>query len=109
MLLTIASCRYGQRGAEPYRQNGLGIKKELLTVKKLASELRIRMKSIQRAYRNGEIPIVGFCRMIRFDLDQIRNVVKQDGVHPILRFVLQFVEKLVPPIRIERTTNGLGM
>jgi Replication initiation factor len=87
VLLTIASCRYGQRGAEPYRQNGLGMKNELLTVKKLASELRISMKSIQRAYRNGEIPAVGFCRMIRFDLDQIRNVVKQAGVHPSLRFV----------------------
>jgi hypothetical protein len=47
------------------------MKKELLTVKRLASELRISMESIQWAYRNGEIPIVRFRRMIRFDLDQI--------------------------------------
>lgn len=57
MLLTIASFRYGQRGAEPYRQKGLDMKKELLTVKKLASELRMSKKSIQRAYRKGEIPV----------------------------------------------------
>lgn len=33
------------------------MKTELLTVKKLASELRMSKKSIQRAYRKGEIPV----------------------------------------------------
>ena len=32
-------------------------KKELLTVKELAAELRVSLKSIQRAYRKGEIPV----------------------------------------------------
>ena len=32
-------------------------KKELLTVKELAAELRMSLKSIQRAYRKGEIPV----------------------------------------------------
>jgi DNA-binding transcriptional regulator YhcF (GntR family) len=32
-------------------------KKELLTMKELAAELRMSVKSIQRAYRQGEIPV----------------------------------------------------
>ena len=32
-------------------------KKDLLTVKELAAELRMRSKSIQRAYRKVEIPV----------------------------------------------------
>ena len=46
---TINSRRYGQRRAESHRQKGLGMKKELLTVKELAAELRMSPKSIQRA------------------------------------------------------------
>ena len=33
------------------------MKKDLLTVKELAAELRMSAKSIQRAYRKGEIPV----------------------------------------------------
>ena len=33
------------------------LKKELLTVKELAAEVRISPKSIQRAYRKEEIPV----------------------------------------------------
>jgi hypothetical protein len=33
------------------------MKKELLTVKELAAELRMSPKSIQRAYRKEEIPV----------------------------------------------------
>jgi AraC-like DNA-binding protein len=40
---------YGQRGAEPHHQKGLGMKRELLTVKELAAEVRMSPKSIQRA------------------------------------------------------------
>ena len=58
-----------------------------LTTRELASLLNVSIKTIRRAYRNGEIPIVRFRRMIRFDLDQIRNVVKEDGVRPSLRFI----------------------
>jgi DNA-binding transcriptional regulator YhcF (GntR family) len=35
----------------------MGMKKDLLTVKELAAELRLSSKSIQRAYRKGEIPV----------------------------------------------------
>lgn len=37
VLPTIISHRYGQRGAEPHQQKGVGMKKELLTVKELAA------------------------------------------------------------------------
>ncbi|MDN5941763.1 MAG: hypothetical protein L0H94_07770 [Nitrospira sp.] len=40
------SHRDSQRGAEPYRREGLSIKKELLTMKELAAELRLSPKSI---------------------------------------------------------------
>ena len=33
------------------------MKKELLTVKELAAELRMSLKSIQQAYREGDIPV----------------------------------------------------
>ena len=32
-------------------------KKDLLTVEELAAELRMSLKSIQRAYREGDIPV----------------------------------------------------
>ena len=38
-------------------------KKGLLTVKELAAELRMSLKSIQRAYRKGEIPVQWLGRM----------------------------------------------
>jgi hypothetical protein len=34
------------------------MKKDLLTVKELAAELRMSPKSIQRAYRKEEIPVL---------------------------------------------------
>jgi hypothetical protein len=49
VLPTIISHRYGQRYAEAHHQKGLGMKKDLLTVKELAAELRMSPKSIQRA------------------------------------------------------------
>jgi hypothetical protein len=49
----LISYRYGQRGVEPHRQNGLGMEKDLLTVKELAAKFRMSPKSIQQAYRKG--------------------------------------------------------
>ena len=57
VLPTIISHRYGQGGAERYRQKGRGIKKELLMVKPLVTELRISLKSIQQASRKRDIPL----------------------------------------------------
>ncbi len=54
-------------------------KKELLTVKELASELRMSLKSIQRAYRKEEIPVEWLGRMARFDLAQVRRAMKRNA------------------------------
>ena len=54
-------------------------KKDLLTVKELAAELRMSLKSIQRAYRKGEIPVEWLGRMARFDLTEVRRAMKRNG------------------------------
>ena len=53
--------------------------KELLTVKELAAELRMSVKSIQRGYRKGDIPVQWMCRMARFDLAKVRRVMARNG------------------------------
>jgi hypothetical protein len=55
------------------------MKKELLTVKELAAELRMSPKSIQRAYRKEEIPVEWLGRMARFDLAQVRRAMKRNA------------------------------
>lgn len=55
------------------------MKNELLTVKELAAELRMSVKSIQRAYRSGEIPVQWLRRMARFDLAQVRRAMERNG------------------------------
>ena len=54
-------------------------KKDLLTVKELAAELRMSVKSIQRGYRKGEIPVQFMCRMARFDLAKVRRAMERNG------------------------------
>jgi hypothetical protein len=60
-------------------------KKELLTVKELAAELRMSVKSVQRAYRAGEIPVEWMRRMARFDLAQVRRAMKRNAEGRMLR------------------------
>ena len=55
------------------------MKKDLLTVKELAAELRMSPKSIQRAYRKEEIPVQWLSRMARFDLAEVRCAMKRNG------------------------------
>ena len=54
-------------------------KKELLTVKELAAELRMSVKSIQRAYREGDIPVQWLRRMARFNLAQVQRAMVRNG------------------------------
>ena len=50
-------------------------------MKELAAELRMSLKSIQRAYRKGEIPVQWLGRMARFNLAQVqRRWNAMDGV-----------------------------
>ena len=55
------------------------MKKELLTVKELAAELRMSPKSIQQAYRKGEIPVQWLGRMARFDFAKVQRAMERNG------------------------------
>ena len=61
------------------------MKKDLLTVKELAAELRMSVKSIQRGYRKGDIPVQWMCRMARFDLAKVRRAMERNGRSRMLR------------------------
>jgi hypothetical protein len=76
------------------------MKKELLTVKELAAELRMSLKSIQRAYRKEEIPVQWLGRMARFDLAQVLQAMKRNGRSRMRRLN----GKLTP----QRATAGQG-
>ena len=54
------------------------MKKDLLTVKELAAELRMSPNSIQQSYRREEIPVESLGRMAQFDLAQVRRVMKRN-------------------------------
>ncbi|TKB34788.1 MAG: helix-turn-helix domain-containing protein [Nitrospira sp.] len=64
------------------------MKKTWLTTNELAALLQVSIKTIRRAYRNGEIPIVRFRRMVRFDLEEVRRVMQQKGIRPSLRVIV---------------------
>ena len=55
------------------------MKKDTLTVKELAAELRMSPKSIQRAYRREEIPVEWLGRMARFNLAKVRRAMARNG------------------------------
>lgn len=55
------------------------MKKDTLTVKELAAELRMSPKSIQRAYRKEKIPVQWLGRMARFDLAEVRRAMERNG------------------------------
>ena len=61
------------------------MKKDLLTVKELAAELRMSPKSIQRAYRKGEIPVQWLGRMARFNLAKVQRAMERNGRSRMLR------------------------
>ncbi|MDO8355533.1 MAG: helix-turn-helix domain-containing protein [Nitrospirota bacterium] len=61
------------------------MKQTWLTTNELAALLQVSIKTIRRAYRNGEIPIVRFRRMVRFDLEDVRRVMQQKSIRPNLR------------------------
>ena len=48
-------------------------------MKELAAELRMSVKSIQRGYRSGEIPVEWMRLMARFDLMKVRRAMAING------------------------------
>ena len=84
------------------------MKKELLTVKELAAELRMSVKSIQRAYSSGEIPVQWLRRMARFDLAEVRRAMERNGQGRVQRLNRSREEALrdrrrEPPARTAET------
>jgi len=54
-----------------------------LTVPELAAVLKLSLVSVRRAYWKGHIPVIRIGRMIRFDLDQVRTTIQQNGQGPL--------------------------
>lgn len=61
------------------------MKPTFLSAKELSITLGISVKSIQRAYRTKEIPVVRMFNMLRFDLEQVLLAMKKKGEMPIVR------------------------
>ena len=59
--------------------------RRLLSVKELADELGVSDDSIRRAYLNRKIPGYRICRMLRFDLTVVLQVIQSDGLGQAVR------------------------
>ncbi len=62
------------------------MKKDTLTVKELAAELRMSPKSIQRAYRKEEIPVQWLSRMARFNFAHVRRVAIESAFRHVFTY-----------------------
>ena len=56
------------------------MKPTLLSVKELAQELGVSTQSIRRAYWDGLIPGYRFQKMLRFDVERIRQILLERGL-----------------------------
>jgi excisionase family DNA binding protein len=61
------------------------MKNTWLTAQELAALIQVSLKTVRRAYRNGEIPMVFFRHMVRFDLAQVRRTMARNGRSRVLR------------------------
>ena len=57
------------------------MKSSWLTVPELAAVLKVSVVSVRRAYWKGLLPVIRFGRMVRFDLDQVRQAIQRNGHH----------------------------
>ena len=55
------------------------MKKSWLTAQELASLLQVSLKTVRRAYRTGEIPMVRFRHMVRFNLAKVQRAMERNG------------------------------
>jgi len=56
------------------------MKRMWVTVKELAQEFGVSHDSVYRAYRSGKIPGSQMARTIRFDLDEVREVMRNRAI-----------------------------
>lgn len=59
--------------------------KGLLSVKELAEELGVSVDTIRRAYWKGAIPGFKICKVLRFDLDHIRQTLRTGSLGMAVR------------------------
>lgn len=52
-----------------------------LTASELAAVLKVSVVSVRRAYWKGLLPVIHFGRIVRFDLDQVRQAIQRNGKH----------------------------
>ena len=50
-----------------------------LTTQELAVALKVSVKTIRRAYLNGEIPVERIFRMVRFDIGNVKEAMRRNG------------------------------
>jgi len=55
------------------------MKSTWLTVPELAAALKLSVVSVRRAYWKGYFPVIRIGRMVRFDLDQVRQAIQRNG------------------------------
>lgn len=55
------------------------MKSTWLTVPELAAVLKLSVISVRRAYWKGYFPVIRIGRMVRFDLDQVREAIQRNG------------------------------
>lgn len=67
-----------------------------LTTRELATLLNVSIKTIRRAYRNGLIPVQRLGRMVRFDLDQVKQALKRNAQDGTPRVTKKREERRVP-------------
>lgn len=50
-----------------------------LTVHELAAVLKLSVVSVRRAYEKRHLPVIRIACIVRFDLDQVRAAIQQNG------------------------------
>ena len=78
----------------------------LLSVKELATELGVSVDSVRRAYWKGQIPAFRICRMLRFDLERVRQLLSAKGLTGALRASAVRVGDSRPRGRRQRPRGG---
>jgi len=61
------------------REKRRSMKASWLTIRELASALKVSVKTIRRAYLRGEIPVQRIFRFVRFDVDQVKEAMRRNG------------------------------
>jgi len=56
------------------------MKRTWVTVKQLAEQFGVNQETVYRAYRSGKIPGAQMARTIRFDLEEVRQVMRNRAI-----------------------------